>query len=423
MEFVYELARILVHYIKNIYYKDPVVINESFAKIDKPTILVSNHPNTLLDAVIAAATVSKQVNFLANYGLFKSKFGNAFFSLFYCIPIQRKEDMAGKPTNNKESIARSHSFLAEGGTLYVAAEGGSIHSLGIRPLKTGAARIGLNTENENDWKADVQILPLGLNYDESDKFRSNLVIQLGKPFLLREWRSQFFENNRAAVRDVTKHLTEQMQSILLHGEDHIIEILKKIRKIKKAAQPTDPKREYLRTRSILHLLKKMDGNELATLSNRIDSFESSCQSSKYQISHVAQAWYDKDHPVRLLSLFGSSPITIFGVVTNVLPYVICHFFEKRFNTYFVYRATFRVVAAMLFIPLMYLFWMWLISSWTSNVILTLGSLLLYRRAGVFAWDRIQDWKRYFKSKAILKQNSTLCLECDQLLSYLTDRGL
>jgi len=416
LEGFYILAKILVLYIQRLYYKKPVVLNETFAKIDKPTILVSNHPNTLLDAVFAAATVSEQVKFLANYSLFKSRVGNWFFNTFYCIPVQRPEDVKDGQTDNVASIAKSHEFLSKGGTLYVAAEGYSIQTIGIRPLKTGAARLALGTENDLDWNADIQILPIGLNYEKADRFRSNLVTHIGKPYSVKEWRTEYFSDARTTVKKVTDELEDQMRSVLLDADEDRTDILNHIRSYLFQTNPTDPKREYLRTRKLLVDLKATSQPQLLKLKKVIGQFESNCSKSKVTSSEVAAAHHDKIDPKSLINLISALPLTLVGAVLNILPYLLCHWIDKKGNKLLVYRSTFRVLAGMIFFPAMYLFWMWLVSYFTNNVILTLGSVFIYRRLGIYAWHQIKDWKRYFRSRRIIEHDPQ---HIDQLESILS----
>jgi len=399
------------------------MINEPFTKIDKPTILVSNHPNTLLDAIFAAATVEPHIKFLVNYSLYKSKFGNWFFSTFYSIPIQRPEDVGGGKTDNTKSLAFSHEYLAGGGTLYIAAEGYSIQTIGIRELKTGAARIGLGTEVDNNWTADVQILPVGLNYDKADRFRSNLVIHVGKPFQLDSWKYDYLEDPKNTVKTVTNHLTEQMQSVLLDTDEERTQLLQKIRSYLKVLRPTDPKREYLRTRNLLVDLKTMEKGYINKTITDIDQFESNCAANNIDGVEVAAAKHDQTDPINLANLLLSLPITIFGILTNFLPYLLCHSIDQKANNHLVYRSTFRTMTGMIFFPLMYLFWMWCISYMTNNVILTLGSVLLYRRSGIYAWHQIQDWKRYFRSRNILKNDPQHVDHLNVILSSFSKHGL
>ncbi|MBT8219203.1 MAG: 1-acyl-sn-glycerol-3-phosphate acyltransferase [Bacteroidia bacterium] len=403
LKYLYELARILVLYVQRIYYRNPTVINEDFLKIDSPTIVVSNHPNTLLDAVFAAAAVDRQVNFLANYSLFKSKFGNWFFSTFYCIPIERPEDVKHRPVDNQASLHRSHEFLRNGGNLYIAAEGYSIQTIGIRDLKTGAARIALNTEYENDWNVEIQILPIGLNYDQAEGFRSNLVIYAGKPFKVRNWRKEFESAPRKAARDVTDYLEDQLKSLTFEGDQKRLDLLKKIRSFYNYFTPTDPKREYLRSRGFMTTLNQINEVEIKALEDAFESFGRICRQSNLTPQTVWQANNPNLKRINISILIWSLPITIYGFLVNIIPYFLCHWIDKIFNKHLVYKSTVRILAGLIFFPLMYLFWMKCIYIWSDSWLLTLASLFTFRRSGIFSWRQIKSWKQVSGKRKYLKR--------------------
>ena len=135
---------------------------ERFNRKDRPTILSSNHPNTMLDCLNVAERIPWQMtHFLGNANMFQGKIGNWFFTNFFVIPIQRKEDSGNRKFDNKKSFAKVNAFLESGGALFIAPEGGSNIARRLRPLKSGTARMALNTEHENDFQLGLEILPIG----------------------------------------------------------------------------------------------------------------------------------------------------------------------------------------------------------------------------------------------------------------------
>ncbi|HHS95525.1 MAG TPA: hypothetical protein ENJ45_02965, partial [Phaeodactylibacter sp.] len=89
----YNFCKLLVKISFRIFYEEVSVKNEHYLRCDNPCILVSNHPSTITDPLHVAHRAKRMVHFLANAGLYKSKIGNWFFSNFYCIPIERPEDV------------------------------------------------------------------------------------------------------------------------------------------------------------------------------------------------------------------------------------------------------------------------------------------------------------------------------------------
>jgi 1-acyl-sn-glycerol-3-phosphate acyltransferase len=111
LNLLYDFLKLIVRIILRIFYPDTIFINEEGLKFDNPTIVVSNHPNTLLDAVGVAARVQKRLFFLANSSLFASPVAGWLLNRLYCIPIMRKEDAEKKQVNNDHSFQRHMSIL------------------------------------------------------------------------------------------------------------------------------------------------------------------------------------------------------------------------------------------------------------------------------------------------------------------------
>ncbi len=122
----YRFLKVLVRTTLRILHPRTVTLHEERLHYDYPGLLLSNHPNTMIDALRAAASNGPQVFFLANASLFAHPVLNWLLNKLYCIPIQRPKDVKGEqPLRNEQSFARSYAHLARGGTMYIAPEGGS----------------------------------------------------------------------------------------------------------------------------------------------------------------------------------------------------------------------------------------------------------------------------------------------------------
>ena len=96
LNLLYDFFKVLILIVLRVFYPFTTVINKKGFKFDNPTIVVSNHPNTLLDAIGVAARVRKRVFFLANASLFSNPIANWLLNRLYCIPIMRKKDASKK---------------------------------------------------------------------------------------------------------------------------------------------------------------------------------------------------------------------------------------------------------------------------------------------------------------------------------------
>lgn len=201
------------------YYSKITVAGQRHHRRRNPCILVSNHPSTLLDPLNVAVEVQDEIFFLANASLFKHPVAAWLLSRLYCIPIERQQDTAGKPLNNAAAFEQSSQFLSKGGCLYVAPEGSSFVERRLRKIKTGTARIAFAAESANDFKLGLTILPVGLNYTDPTRFRSQLLTLFGDPIKVADFRGEYEADPVEAVRSLTEAIAQGLAPLLIDCED------------------------------------------------------------------------------------------------------------------------------------------------------------------------------------------------------------
>ena len=76
-----------------IFYSKILTRNKKAFRLKHPTILVTNHPNTLYDPFMAAVPVNRFVHFLANAGLFDIPVLGAFLGSTFGIKVERRQDV------------------------------------------------------------------------------------------------------------------------------------------------------------------------------------------------------------------------------------------------------------------------------------------------------------------------------------------
>ncbi|MBK7475084.1 MAG: 1-acyl-sn-glycerol-3-phosphate acyltransferase [Haliscomenobacter sp.] len=144
---LYAWLKVVVRLFFKLYYPKTLVLGKAYFRLEGPTLVISNHPNTLIDPLNAAFRVSSPVYFLANASLFKKPVAAKILRFLYSIPIERPKDTHGRPIDNKASFEACVAHLKKGRHLYVAPEGESQMERRLRPLRTGTARIALTAEN------------------------------------------------------------------------------------------------------------------------------------------------------------------------------------------------------------------------------------------------------------------------------------
>ena len=216
---VYGFLKYLLKTVFGFYFSKTTIVNKEYLNFDRAAIVVSNHPNTMMDPFNVCTRIKKQVFFLTNASLYYSKYGHWFFRNFFTIPIERQVDASGKRINNEKAFAACDKFLGNGGCLWIAPEGTSVMERKLRKLKSGTARIALSAESKKDFQLGLVIIPNGITYSDPSKFRSTVFIKVGKPIIVADYKEHYLKDKFKAAKALTADMEKQMQSLVLNTAD------------------------------------------------------------------------------------------------------------------------------------------------------------------------------------------------------------
>ena len=147
---------------------------------DTPVIFVLNHPNALVDPCFLFCLAPRRISFLAKAPLFRMPVIGYLVKALDSLPVYRRQDEGEDVTKNEETFVAARKLLASGGTIGICPEGVSHDEPGLRPIKTGAARISLAAVSTGEV-SDLKIVPAGLYYTSKTSFRSDALLYFGKP--------------------------------------------------------------------------------------------------------------------------------------------------------------------------------------------------------------------------------------------------
>jgi len=280
--FVWSLALVA----SRIFYSKFLTRNKKRLRIQNPTILVSNHPNTLYDPFMAAIPVNRYVHFLANAGLFDIPVLGAFLGSTYGIKVERRQDVGkdGGKLNNDEVFRFAEDFLTKGGCLYIAAEGGSDIPRRIRRFKTGSARIALSTENKHDFKLGLEILIVGLNYQDQRNFRTPIFRNVGEPIKVADFESIYRKDKVQAVTELTAAMQRRAENLTIHTrDDEEDDLMRKLEEVAQTENPLSLDLVFDRTKKMINNWQKLQEEkpeEAKDFKSKVEQYFSFLQKNK-----------------------------------------------------------------------------------------------------------------------------------------------
>jgi len=392
---IYYFLKAWVKLLFRVYFEKITFQNKEGRLIQGPCIIISNHPNTMFDALLSAAIMKRMVFFLANYSLFKTPFLNWFFNTFYCIPVRRPQDVKENiPLQNEGNFARATEHLKKNSCLYIAPEGSSFMKRKLRPFKTGTARIALMAEKERDFKLGLHILPIGLNYAEPSQFRSSLHIYIGERIAVSAFREAYERDAFEGVRLLSEFLENEEKKLVTVVENTSEErLVRQMEEILQNEEPKKPEENFFRSKALIgywDLIKKEDAGVFEKLKTEVIFYHVRLKGWRISDASVKNA---KISFLEILYLFFGLPIFIIGWSFHYLPGKIITLLIERLKFYIGYYSTVKLLAGMLIFPAFYILLFFFgvqffDSRWAVFIIITALPF-----CGIFACQWQKWWKK------------------------------
>lgn len=201
---------------------------------DGALLLVANHPNTLIDPAVIQTTAGRRVRFLAKSTLFAWHPLSPLIRRSGAIPVYRKMDPGVDTSRNVEMFSAVAAALAAGEAICLFPEGTS-HARGrLEPLRTGAARMALDSCAAG---RRVSIVPVGLNFDALARFRSRVTTVFGRPLEYDDLAAGYPGDAVAAVRELTDRIEQRLKHLMVEAEPrHDLPIVDRIDRLYAAAR-------------------------------------------------------------------------------------------------------------------------------------------------------------------------------------------
>ena len=188
---MYVLLRAIAGIALRWYYRDIHVEGLDRIPPRRPALLVVNHPNALVDALLVGWVFPRRVLITAKSTLFANPIAGALLRFLGVLPLRRaKDETPGEradPTRNRSTFESVHQALSRRGTVLIFPEGKTHDEPSLAPLKTGAARMALHARDAGDVEGLV-VVPIGLTFERKDVPRSRVLVQIGEPIAMDSWR-------------------------------------------------------------------------------------------------------------------------------------------------------------------------------------------------------------------------------------------
>lgn len=174
-----------------------------------PILLIANHPNSFLDAIIIAAHFREPVYFLARGDAFHKPWHRFLLNLLHMVPIYRLSEGRGNLHLNEYAFKKSQELLSAGKIVLIFIEGICLNTHELQPFKKGAARIAITADQQ---KIPVRVMLAAISYNGFKKIGKYVRLELLEPLPVNQILP--YEQDTQNIRHFNAIVFKQLQSMV-----------------------------------------------------------------------------------------------------------------------------------------------------------------------------------------------------------------
>ena len=201
--------RWLGRYVFTVFFRQIEITGKKHIPETGPIIVVAKHSNSLVDGGFITTYFPRMPRMLAASTIWDNKPLIPLLTAARVIPVFRQQDQRANIARNKQAFAATWDLLGAGGVLTLFPEGISHNDPFIKPMKSGTARIALEAERHRG-PLNITIIPVGLNFEATTKFRSRVLMQIGEPLKISDIVQCYTQAERPERTKYVRQLSQRI---------------------------------------------------------------------------------------------------------------------------------------------------------------------------------------------------------------------
>ena len=207
-------------YMLRVFYRRTKVLNTQ-KNFKAQTIFVCNHPSAFIDPLIIANFHNPIIHFMTRSDVFKPWLKPVTWAC-HMVPIYRTaEDGSDSAEKNLASFKDAIGILQKKRSLIMFGEGytDDVFIRSLKTMKKGPARIAFGAMEATNWKEDIKVQTIGVNYSDPTSFNCDLLLSAGPIIHLKDFQKTYEENPNKAATQLTRELDKNLKDQITYVKD------------------------------------------------------------------------------------------------------------------------------------------------------------------------------------------------------------
>jgi 1-acyl-sn-glycerol-3-phosphate acyltransferase len=397
----------------SVFYRKVIVIGRENINPEDHNIFAPNHQNALMDALAVLFTLQGQPVFLARADIFRRKSIASILYFLKILPVYRIRDGYSSLKGNDEIFNKTIDVIRKKNGLVILPEGDHAGYRRLRQLKKGICRVAFQAEEASDFKLNIKIIPVGLDFSNYTRFRQVLTVVYGKPVEVSEFLNSYKENPERALNELREKLSSEMKNNMIHIESvEDYEAIDELRSMINGRYSDDIRNpKIFRDRELISKLNKLNQND-NTLYRKLCSLSLNVKKKAKELNIDYRLLEKKKHSAGwliadMLLLVLTFPLFVYGNIFNFtfleIPNLqIAKIKDPQFHSSIKYGIS--LAMAFIFLPIFLILCLLIFSPWWLGILI----FLTLPFSGLFAWKYYLQFKRViggFRIRSLIKEKN------------------
>ena len=221
----YKLLKLYVRIVySKFYFRKTYYLNKELVPHDCPLIVVSDHQNSLNDALGLVFAINSRGNRKLRAFTRADAFDHSFLRIILkgigLMPAFRLEYQGlENVSKNGDIFGEAQHELLNKGTIIIFPEANHVGKRTLRKFSQGYLRLLFDAAEACDYKKEMFVLPACNHYSDYIKNRGEVLIKFGEPVSLAPYYEQYKEKPKTTLREINKLVQQKVSKLMLDITD------------------------------------------------------------------------------------------------------------------------------------------------------------------------------------------------------------